>query len=56
MSKAKKYDVLVPVYKEAGVDKRGKMEYYVSFKSVGKANTIEEAKKFTKHPILSERL
>ena len=49
----KKYDVLVPAYREAGTDKRGKMEWYVSWKKVGKADSMREAKKIVKHPVLS---
>lgn len=54
MSSSKKYNVLVPKYSEAGLDKKGKMEYYVSWKKVGKANSMEEAKKIVKHPVLEE--
>ena len=50
----KKYNVLVPIYHEAGVDKKGNMQYNVSWKRIGKANAMKEAKKFTKHPVLEE--
>lgn len=50
----KKYNVLVPVYHEAGVDKKGNMQYNVSWKRIGKANSMKEAKKFTTHPVLEE--
>lgn len=52
--KSKKYNVLVPTYREAGVDKKGEMQYNVSWKRIGKANSMEEAKKLTKHPVLEE--
>lgn len=52
--KSKKYNVLVPLYREAGVDKKGEMQYNVSWKRIGKANSMEEAKKLTKHPVLEE--
>lgn len=54
--KIKKYNVLTPIYHEAGVDKKGNMQYNVSWKRIGKANSMKEAKKFTKLPVLEEAL
>ena len=48
------YNVLVPKYTEAGVDKKGKMQYYVSWKKIGTAKNMKDAKKLTKFPILEE--
>ena len=49
-----KYNVLVPEYKEAGTDNKGKMQYYVSWKKVGTAKSMRAAKKIVKHPVLEE--
>jgi len=48
------YDVLVPVYHLAGFNPNvlGGREYNVTWKVVGKASTIEEARKFTPFPVL----
>lgn len=46
------YDVLVPNYIPAGRDHKGNMQYNVQWTKVGKANSIEEAKKFTPCPVL----
>lgn len=52
---SKKFNVLVPRYKEAGPDLKGNMQYWVSWKKVGEANNMTEAKKITKHPVLEDR-
>lgn len=51
----KKYDVLDIVYHEAGKDHKGDQQYTVSWKIVGKANNMEEARKFLRYPVLQER-
>lgn len=50
-----KYNVLVPKYKEAGVDHKGNMQYYVSWHKVGEANSLREAKKIVKLPVLQQK-
>lgn len=52
----KKFNVLVPRYKEAGTrDEKGNMQYWVSWKKVGEADSMVEAKKITKLPVLEDR-
>lgn len=55
MAKKMKYNVLKAEYTEAGRDSFGDKHYTVSFRVVGKANSLEHAKeKFGGYPILEE--
>ena len=51
------YPVLVPIYTPAPQSKKAKamgvpQQFNVSWRKVGMASSIEEARKFCKHPIL----
>lgn len=48
------YRVLVPIYKPAGYTFDGEQQYTVRWKEIGKANSMQEAKKLTKYPVLEE--
>lgn len=55
MAKKMKYNVLKAEYTEAGRDSFGEKQFTVSFRVVGKANSLEHAKeKFGGYPILEE--
>lgn len=55
MAKKMKYNVLVPVYTDAGRDHNGDKQFEVSWRVAGKANSLEHAKeKFGGYPILEE--
>lgn len=49
------YDVLKIVYREDGYDAKGNKNYAVSWRVVGQANSMEEARKFMPYPVLQER-
>lgn len=53
----KLYDVLKPVYKKAGLNHKGKPMYDVSWKKVGEADSMSEAKKAfnESHPVLEAK-
>lgn len=58
MTKQEKlYNVLKPFYKKAGVDKRGKTLWDVTFKKIGEADSVEEAKEMFKesNPVLEAK-
>ena len=51
-----KYNVLVPRYKDSGqTDFKGNKLWYVSWKKVGEANSLQEAKGITKLPVLEPK-
>lgn len=55
MATKMKYNVLVPQYHEAGRNHKHEMTYYVSFKTVGKTNSLAKAKeKFGVNIVLEE--
>lgn len=55
MAKKMKYNVLKVEYTEAGRDSFGEKQFEVSFRVIGKANSLEHAKeKFGGYPILEE--
>lgn len=43
MATKMKFDVLAPVYHEAGRNVKGEMTFYVTWKKVGKANSMDHA-------------
>lgn len=57
MAKKMKFNVLKAEYTEAGRDNSGEKQFAVSFRVIGKANSLEHAKeKFGGYPILEEVL
>lgn len=50
----KKYNVLEPIYIFSHIDENGEKVYNVKWKTIGYADSMEEAKKFAKHPVLQE--
>lgn len=57
MAKKMKYNVLKAEYAEAGRDSFGEKQFTVSFRVIGKANSLEHAKeKFGGYPVLEEVL
>lgn len=48
------YNVLKIVYREDGYDVKGNKNYAVSWQVVGKANSMQEARKFMPYPVLEE--
>lgn len=57
MAKKMKYNVLKAEYTEAGRDSFGEKQFTVSFRVIGKANSLEHAKeKFGGYPVLEEVL
>jgi hypothetical protein len=48
------YNVLVPKYTKAGFAADGKQQFSVSWEVVGKASSMEAAKKITAAPVLEK--
>lgn len=48
------YNVLKPVYHEAGLDNKGNMQYTVSWKVLGKAKNMQDAKRLHPAPVLEQ--
>ena len=48
------YNVLVPKYTKAGFAADGKQQFTVSWNVVGKADSMEQAKKFADTPVLEK--
>lgn len=48
------YNVLVPKYTKAGFTTDGKQQFTVSWEFVGKADSMEKARKLTPVPVLEK--
>lgn len=48
------YNVLVPKYAKAGFTTDGKQQFTVSWEVVGKADSMEKARKLTPVPVLEK--
>lgn len=48
------YNVLVPKYTKAGFTADGKQQFTVSWEVVGKADSMEKARKLTPVPVLEK--
>lgn len=50
------YNVLVPKYTKAGFTSDGKQQFTVSWEVVGKADSMDQARKLTPVPVLEKIL